>query len=145
MTWLTKDRARSHAFGLAANQTVITAHAQSAHPSLIVMHGEGSGVHVPGQVVETSALEQRENYLFSYWSVGAAVEFTDRHFSTTTVEMKSDALSIDMRFLPGVPVQAVRLGTVCGGCAISGCGQDIQKDGIGRCCFLMRESFRRSF
>ena len=145
VTWPTMDRAESHAFGLATNQTVTIAHPQPVLPSLFVMHGEGSGVHVPGQVVETSALEQRENYLFSYWCVGAAVEFTDRHFSTTTVEMPSDALSIDMRLLPGVPVETVRLGTVCGGCAIVGCGQDIQKDGIGYYCLLMRVSFRRLF
>ena len=104
--WPTLDQATTVVQNLEADQVLTITQPDPVAPSLVVMHGNGSGVYSPGTVVEISANETREHYYFSHWSANGDIEFADRFAKITTVVMPADSVSIDAHFLPGVPADA---------------------------------------
>ena len=106
VTWPTLDQVQSNLLNLAVDQTVTVTQPEAAHPALVVMRGQGTGIYPEGTVVEITAGEAREHYFFSHWSASSDVDFGDRYSATTTIVMPDDSLSIDANFLPGVPADA---------------------------------------
>ena len=91
---------------VAVNQILTIEEPEPTAPSLVIMHGEGSGIYEPGEIVEISAILTREHYYFSHWSASGDVEITDPFSATTTIVMPDESVSIDANFLPGVSVDA---------------------------------------
>ena len=101
--WPNLDNTTSELFGVAVDQTITIEQPEPSRPSVVVMHGGGSGAYHPGTEVTITAKETREHYFFSHWSVTGDVELADRFAFTTTFVMPDESISIDARFLPGVP------------------------------------------
>ena len=104
--WPRLDQTESVLTDVATDQILTIEEPEPIAPSLIVMHGEGSGLYTEGEVVEISAISTREHYFFSHWTASGDVEFADRFSATTTVVMPGDSVAIDANFLPGVSPDA---------------------------------------